>query len=1308
MICKHCNTENPDDRQLCLQCGKELDGAATPDDSVGVGPTIPPKDGPPKDVPPDTPVPRPNSIGNVTTINVRADSPLAKSTAESTGDVIGDNYEIIERIGRGGMGVVYRARDRKLGREVAVKRLLAPEDSARLGIERFLQEARAIAFLNHRNIVTIYELGEDDDGPFIVMEHLPGGNLESLIREGGRLELRQALSIIKGVGQALAYAHRRSVVHRDVKPSNIILTEDGTPKLLDFGLAQMARESELSKSGYGMGTLPYMPPEQRRDAKRADHRSDIYALAKTLYHMVTGELPDAIDLDMVSAEIRPAIKRALKPKPEDRPFSMDEFLQDMENPAAAGTPGAGVTAQPGACPNCGNANPEDIKFCRSCGAGLFDKCPKCGAEDRVGIRHCGSCGVSIIRYREAQEALANAQEHLEAFRYGRAIKEADRGLQAGHFRDELKALRRDAAERRDRLDALRLRIDKLIEEEKYEEVQEPLRDALELDPGNEALKALLDDLPERIKRRDVEKLLAEAASFLDRKKYEEAQDPLRKALEIDPDNQNIAALLEEAEAKARQVKVDEAISQAMMLIELEQYEAAKDPLHRALELDPSQKELEKTLKNLPERIKQRDVEDLRAGAISLLEQEEYEKAQEPLRRALQIDLENESIAVLLDEAQAKAWEAKIRGLRDAAKESEDRGDLEASLKAWQKLLRTAPNDAEAKKKTAKIAREDRRRRLRRMRNRTIIAAAAITLCYSLWAGLPNVQRLAAARRGADAAQFNAARQSLADCGWFLAWGKGELAEYIDNAEHKWLMKRADSCEQKGEYLAAAEGYLAALKLAPDPRIVEDKLEQLKGKALARADGLEKDQRYSTAIKALEIVEQIEKKPDLLKTGKERLAELGRQRQQALTAKAEADKSRQNARQNKAEEYAQALWADAGQSMLSGDQLLGKARFREAEAAWRTATGKYDGALEAALKKAREREAALANKRDAEQSRRDAEQSRRNAERAGAKKDAPALWKQGQTLFDAAQRSFDQNDFGNASRTWKSAAAEYAKAEKYAAGVASVRKGKAKYNAELAKYGEARLKVCGGEAWAQVEDAVAAARKARNDFAAAAVAYRRAADLLPEADHVATKKEPVFAVCAQRGRHSIVRLDIEDGRFKRRTIQEGNYDYTGDFIKFALPKCDWVFADKAGKKHKVAISERCIDNKWEWANPRIDAPNEANGSVSLLLMMACDDDRKEVRTERSSTKWVRKPVRRHDGTRDSYDSLKTGQEVHFVNSQHWDLGVVRFVARRTEANMLFIFVFRLDYGKGGVPTEVEDPEELFGIIPTERKKVPRSR
>ena len=499
MKCPACGTTNPDDRVTCRRCKAPLNDAAPAD--VSAGPTIV--------APPREPQPAPdNSSFGGPTIQAHS-TPLPD---EPSGTIFAGRYEIVELLGRGGMGVVYRVRDLRLGRDVALKRLHAQQESGRLGIERFVQEARAIAALNHRNIVTVHEFVEPAPGPFIVMEYLPGGDLARRLRERGKLEPAEALEIVRLVGQALAYAHRRSIFHRDVKPSNIIVAEDGTPKLVDFGLAHLANESELTLPGQGMGTSAFMAPEQKRDARNADHRSDIFALAKTFYCLVTGEVPDSPDLDEVPASMRPAMKKALKLRPEERPFSVEEFLQELDAPATAGP--VTVLDLPGTCPQCGKPNPETVRFCRACGAGLFDKCPACGAEDRIGIKHCGSCGVNIGKYKESAAALAAARKHMEEFRYSRAVKEADRGLQAGYIEDDLRKLRTEAAAKADRLEALKAEAAKLVEQEKYEEAEGRLKEALQLDPNQEELEGVLKELPARITRREVDKLRVVITNFI--------------------------------------------------------------------------------------------------------------------------------------------------------------------------------------------------------------------------------------------------------------------------------------------------------------------------------------------------------------------------------------------------------------------------------------------------------------------------------------------------------------------------------------------------------------------------------------------------------------------------------------------------------------------------------------------------------------------------------------------------------------------------------------------------------------------------
>jgi len=198
-------------------------------------------------------------------------------------------YAVLDRIGRGGMGMVYRALDEDLEREVALKVLTIEGGSDGESRQRFSVEAKAAAQLQHRNIVTIYELGEAQGHPFIAMELLEGVDLESLMRSGERLLLAEKLEIVGQVCRGLAYAHERHIVHRDVKPSNIRLLDDGVVKLVDFGIAKLVGVN-LTQSGMVVGTVHYMSPEQVRGAA-LDGRSDVFSAGIVLQELLSGARP---------------------------------------------------------------------------------------------------------------------------------------------------------------------------------------------------------------------------------------------------------------------------------------------------------------------------------------------------------------------------------------------------------------------------------------------------------------------------------------------------------------------------------------------------------------------------------------------------------------------------------------------------------------------------------------------------------------------------------------------------------------------------------------------------------------------------------------------------------------------------------------------------------------------------------------------------------------------------------------------------------------------------------------------------------
>ena len=246
--CPKCRTENPDSVNFCGECGTHL--------------------GPAKDTFITKTLQRPQAI-------------LEKTIA--------GRYKVLDELGRGGMGVVYKAKDMRLDRTVALKFLppeLTGDEEAR---RRFIQEAKAAAALEHPNICTVYEVDEADGRNFISMSYIEGQSLKDKLKEGP-MDVDEAEDIVLQVAEGLKEAHEKGIVHRDIKPANIMLTEKGQAKITDFGLAKLSWGTDLTKPATIIGTVAYMSPEQAR-GEEVDHRTDIWSLGAMLYEMLSGERP---------------------------------------------------------------------------------------------------------------------------------------------------------------------------------------------------------------------------------------------------------------------------------------------------------------------------------------------------------------------------------------------------------------------------------------------------------------------------------------------------------------------------------------------------------------------------------------------------------------------------------------------------------------------------------------------------------------------------------------------------------------------------------------------------------------------------------------------------------------------------------------------------------------------------------------------------------------------------------------------------------------------------------------------------------
>ena len=200
------------------------------------------------------------------------------------------HYKILEKLGEGGMGVVYKAQDTKLDRFVALKFLPQNLNQAEEEKQRFIHEAKAASALDHHNICNIHEIDESEDGQlFISMAFYEGETIREKI-ERGPLKLDEAIELAIQIAEGLDIAHGKEIVHRDLKPANVMLTEAGVVKILDFGLAKLRGQTKLTKEGTTLGTAAYMSPEQAR-GEVVDQRTDIFSLGVLIYEMVTGQQP---------------------------------------------------------------------------------------------------------------------------------------------------------------------------------------------------------------------------------------------------------------------------------------------------------------------------------------------------------------------------------------------------------------------------------------------------------------------------------------------------------------------------------------------------------------------------------------------------------------------------------------------------------------------------------------------------------------------------------------------------------------------------------------------------------------------------------------------------------------------------------------------------------------------------------------------------------------------------------------------------------------------------------------------------------
>ncbi len=326
-------------------------------------------------------------------------APVSTGPFPGPGEVLGDRYELVHEIGRGGYSVVFFARDRSLGTDVAVKLLVPPPAVAHQARERMRREARAVRGLTHPSIVALHDFLEQDGWNFLVMEYVDGLDLSAVVEQRGPLPVDQAAGIGRDVAEALAAAHRKGILHRDVKPHNVLVDAEGRGRLTDFGSARLEGQATMTHTGGVVGTLAYAPPEILA-GRRGDARSDVYALGLTVFYGLTGSLPPggllgpgasetgfrpSVQVDGIPGWMDDIVARATRSDPGDR-FPTAGALGEALSARGEGSGALVPVRWSGRCLICGDGIPEGTGVCPACAAASAGAPNRLVFLDRPGSR----------------------------------------------------------------------------------------------------------------------------------------------------------------------------------------------------------------------------------------------------------------------------------------------------------------------------------------------------------------------------------------------------------------------------------------------------------------------------------------------------------------------------------------------------------------------------------------------------------------------------------------------------------------------------------------------------------------------------------------------------------------------------------------------------------------------------------------------------------------------------------------------------------------------------------------------------------
>jgi len=591
------------------------------------------------------------------------DAPMDPKPAAKIG-----KYEVLDTLGRGGMGVVYRAIDPRIGRLVAIKMITGDYAKDPDYLNRFYREARSTGTLQHANIVTVYDLGDQDGVPYLVMEYLEGEPLDKIIGSRRDLSLPDRLDIIIQACNGLQYAHQHGVVHRDIKPGNIMVLKDGNVKLVDFGIARLGNSS-MTATGQMIGTITYMSPEQI-NGQAVDSRSDIFSAGVVLFELLTYTLP------FDGKEITTTMRKILNDPP---PPLKDFFVGPPELDAAL---------------NKALAKNRDQRY-QTANDFAFDLASVQQSLKRQKVSEYLQSAKAFIE----QANLTRAQELLS-----KVVKTDTQNTEARALMSQVQS-QLQHQQRIEHLAQLRADAEEALGAGRFDEALTMCNEAIGLAPDAawEQLRTRAQQGADR--KAKIDSALKRAHAAYTAGAFDSAQEGLSEALATDPENAQLRALLERVQQamadRDRERRISDSLEVARKQIAARRFTAALDALKNAESVDPSHLEL-KSLKKLALAGQQQDadrkeLETLTADVNTAADWGDFESAWKKVNEALSRFPSEASLLKLRAEVGRRrdAASASSRGQEQiaAARELLDQGRGAEAITALEAAVRAAPSDA---------------------------------------------------------------------------------------------------------------------------------------------------------------------------------------------------------------------------------------------------------------------------------------------------------------------------------------------------------------------------------------------------------------------------------------------------------------------------------------------------------------------------------------------------------------------------------------------------------------------------------------